>query len=115
MSEETTFDNDMRGTLWTEKERKSEKSPTATGTITVSGVALRIAMWPKRKAGGNGKRAGEDYWPISVEYKQGTKFVLAKVSPANIVVTGAVGSAESSGAAEQTAPAENGGVDDMPF
>jgi hypothetical protein len=108
--EKKEYSNEMRGSLWTEKERKNDKSPTATGTITISGVELRIAMWPKRKAGGNGKRAGEDYWPLSVEYRQGTKFVLAKVNPANIVVTGAA--AEAAASAD---PAAAETVDDMPF
>lgn len=111
------YDNEMRGSLWTEKDRTNDKAPTATGSITISGVELRLAMWPKRKAGGTGKRAGEDFWPISVEYRQGTKFVLAKVNPANIVVTGATAAAETStDPASAEAPGEQTGpVDDMPF
>lgn len=115
MSEQKVYSNEMRGSLWTEKDRTNEKAPTATGTITVSGVELRIAMWPKRKAGGSGKRAGEDFCPLSVEYKQGTKFVLAKVSPANIVVTGATGQAESADKHDEPGSTETGSVDDMPF
>ena len=111
MEDKKEYSNEMRGSLWPEKDRKNDKAPTATGTITISGVELRVAMWPKRKAGGSGKRAGEDFWPISVEYKQGTKFVLAKVNPANIVVTGAA--AETATSAESAAGADT--VDDMPF
>lgn len=110
MSDEK-YSNEMRGSLWNEEERKNDKAPTATGTLTISGVELRIAMWPARVAGGTGKGAGKKFWPVSVEYKQGTKFVLAKVNPANIVVTGAA--AEATTSAEPAAPAEP--VDDMPF
>lgn len=110
--EKKEFSNEMRGSLWPEKDRKNDKAPAATGTITISGVELRVAMWPKRKAGGSGKRAGEDYWPISVEYKQGTKFVLAKVNPSNIVVTGAVANTEPGGG---DAPAAEAPVSDLPF
>ena len=110
MEDKKEYSNEMRGSLWPEKERKSDKAPTATGTITISGVELRVAMWPKRKAGGSGKRAGEDFWPLSVEYRQGTKFVLAKVNPANIVVTGAVAETEQA----EPGPAADT-VDDMPF
>lgn len=116
MSEEVkTYSNEMRGSLWTEKDRKNDKAPTATGTLTISGVELRIALWPKKKAGGNGKRAGEEFWPVSVEYKQGTKFVLAKVNPANIVVTGAAASVEGAEASADMPEAPTGEVADMPF
>lgn len=112
MSEETKkdYDNEMRGSLWEEKDRTNEKAPTATGTVTISGVELRVAMWPARVAGGSGKGAGKKYWPISVEYKQGTKFMLAKISPANVLVTGAT--AEAPGSSDGAAAEE---VGDMPF
>lgn len=118
MSEQKEFDPEMRGSLWSEKERTNEKAPVATGTVQISGVELRVAMWAPRVAKGNGKRAGDKYWPISVEYKQGTKFVLAKVRPANIVVTGAAAAAASDGeaAAGAEVPAPDGGpIEDMPF
>ena len=94
MSEETKeYSNEMRGTLWAEAERSSEKAPVASGTITISGLELRIAMWPARIAGDGSKAAGKKYWPMSVEYKQGTRFVLAKVAPADIQVPRAKGTA----------------------
>lgn len=108
--EKKEFSNEMRGSLWTEENRTNDKAPTASGTITISGVELRIAMWAPRVAGGTGKGAGKKYWPISVEYKQGTKFVLAKVSPADIVVNGA-----AAPAAPEAADAASVAVDDMPF
>lgn len=108
-AEKKEFDNEMRGTLWQETDRKSEKSPAATGTVTISGLELRIAMWPVRVAKDGTKAAGKKYWPISVEYKQGTQFVLAKVSPADIVVTEGV--ANVPGAGEPSAES----IGDMPF
>lgn len=107
------YDNEMRGTLWQETERKSEKSPAATGTVTISGLELRIAMWPARSAGESTKAAGKKYWPISVEYKQGTQFVLAKVSPADITVTEGVASVPGAGSGEPEAAASDPG--DLPF
>ena len=103
------YDNEMRGTLWQETERKSEKSPAATGTVTISGLELRIAMWPVRVAGDGTKAAGKKYWPISVEYKQGTQFVLAKISPADITVTGSVAEVPGAGDGAAADPA------DIPF
>lgn len=116
MSEEKKeYSNEMRGTLWAETERKNDKAPQASGTITISGLELRIAMWPSKVAGGSGPGAGKKYWPLKVEYKQGTKFVLAKVNPANIIVTGST--ADAAGVVD--APGEGGEgqqtVDDMPF
>ena len=108
---EKEYSNEMRGSLWPEENRTNDKAPTASGTVTISGVELRIAMWPARVAGGTGKGAGKKFWPISVEYKQGTKFVLAKVNPADIVVSGAAAPATSEASAEAASVA----VDDMPF
>jgi len=107
------FDNEMRGSLWVDEDRKNEKAPTATGTITISGVDLRIAMWPVRVAKVNGE--DRKYWPISVEYKNGTKFVLAKVSPANIVVTGSSASSNSVKSEEAHGDGANNSVEDLPF
>lgn len=111
-AEKKEFDNEMRGTLWQETERKSEKSPAATGTVTISGLELRIAMWPVRVAGDGTKAAGKKYWPISVEYKQGTQFVLAKVSPADIVVTEGVANVPGAGDGETATAADPA---DLPF
>ena len=119
MSEETKkeYTNEMRGTLWAEAERKNDKAPAATGTVTISGVELRIAMWPKRVASPNSKAAGRAYWPIAVEYKQGATHFLAKVAPSNVLVTGAT--ADAAGSAPVPVPGEaptpSVAVDDMPF
>ena len=80
------YDPEMRGALYEESERKSEKSPVATGKITISGVELRIAMWPAQVSKGEAKKK---YWPLKVEYRQGSTKFLVPVSPAQVTVTGA--------------------------
>lgn len=102
------YDPEMRGALYEELERKSEKSPVATGKITISGVELRIAMWPAQVSKGETKKK---YWPLKVEYRQGATKFLAPVSPANVTVTGAT----ATGAAAAPGEGENVEVGDMPF
>lgn len=111
--EKKEYSNEMRGTLWAESERSNDKAPVASGTVTISGLELRIAMWPARVASQTSKAAGKKYWPIAVEYKQGTQFVLAKVSPVDIVVPMAKG--EAVGGAPESVPAARGDVGDLPF
>lgn len=43
---------DMSGTLFPERDKKSEKAPDYTGTVQVRGETLRIAGW--KKSGRNG-------------------------------------------------------------
>jgi hypothetical protein len=69
-------------------------------------------MWPVRVAKDGTKAAGKKYWPISVEYKQGTQFVLAKVSPADIVVTEGVANVPGAGDGETATVADPA---DIPF
>ena len=112
MSEERReYDPEMRGALYEETDRKNEKSPIATGKITVSGVELRVAMWGAQVSKGEAKKK---YWPLKVEYRQGTRFVLAKVKPENIVVAGAAAVVEGAPAAHG-AGGEPADVGDMPF
>ena len=107
---EKKWDPEMRGALYEDAERKNDKAPIATGSITISGVELRLAMWPSAVS-----QKGKKYWPVKVEYKQGTKFMLAKISPANVVVTGGTAQVEKPGdaAAPGDKPADE--VGDMPF
>lgn len=86
---EKEYDNEMRGTLFEETQRTNDKSPIATGTVTISGVELRVAMWPARTAAPNTKAAGKKFWSLSVEYKQGTKRFLILCSPSDVKATGA--------------------------
>lgn len=109
MSEERKeYDPEMRGALYEETDRKNEKSPIATGKITVSGVELRVAMWAPRVSLGESKKK---YWPLKVEYKQGATKFLVPVSPADVTVTGAT----VDGAGAAPADSENADVGDMPF
>lgn len=108
MSELKAYDPEMRGALYEEAERKSEKSPIATGKITISGVELRIAMWPAQVSKGESKKK---YWPLKVEYRQGTTKFLAAVSPSQVTVTGATANAS----ADVPGDGENADVGDMPF
>ena len=113
MSEERReYDPEMRGALYEESDRKNEKAPIATGKITVSGVELRIAMWGAQVSKGEAKKK---YWPLKVEYRQGTRFVLAKVKPENIVVAGATAEAPASDGAGAPGDASASDVGDMPF
>lgn len=113
MSEERKeYDPEMRGALYEETDRKNEKSPIATGKITVSGVELRVAMWGAQVSKGESKKK---YWPLKVEYRQGTRFVLAKVKPENIVVAGATAEAPASDGAGAPGDASASDVCDMPF
>lgn len=102
------YDPEMRGALYEESERKSEKSPVATGKITISGVELRIAMWPAQVSKGESKKK---YWPVKVEYRQGATKFLVPVSPAQVTVTGATATASTDAPGE----GENAEVGDMPF
>ena len=106
MSEEKRdYDPEMRGVLYDVGERKGDKYPIATGKIQISGVELRIAMWPPQVSKGESKKK---YWPVKVEYRQGATKFLAPVSPANVTVTAAT----SDGAAPGDGEAAD--VGDMP-
>lgn len=108
MSEEKKFDPEMRGALYEESDRKSDKSPVATGKITISGVELRIAMWPAQVTKGETKKK---YWPLKVEYRQGATKFLVPVLPANVTVTGATASGSDAAPGDGDAPQAG----DMPF
>jgi len=102
------YSDEMRGALFEiAPEERKEKGPVATGTLTISGVKLRLAMWPARVAGGTGKGAGKKFWSVAVEYPQGARAFLAKCSPESVVVTGA------SAQPGDVPPADDNG--DMPF
>ena len=111
--ENNEYSNEMRGTLWIldDSERKDkEKSPVATGKITISGVELRISMWGKRTVNKPGTKAhGKVYMPLAIEYPRGAEKFLAAIRPADVTVTAAVADAP----AEHPVLAED--VDDIPF
>lgn len=104
--EKNDYDSEMRGVLYDVGERKGDKYPVATGKIQISGVELRIAMWPAQVSKGESKKK---YWPVKVEYKQGATKFLAPVSPANVTVTAATAGGSTPGAPEVA------DIDDMPI
>lgn len=108
------YSDEMRGALFAE-EQKNEKAPVATGTVTISGVKLRVAMWPARVAGGTGAGAGKKYWPIKVEYRQGATEFLAAVRPEDVKVTGATGTVAGTATPEGSPAPTSVAIDDMPF
>lgn len=107
------YSNEMRGTLWIldDSDRKDkEKSPVATGKITISGVELRISMWGKRTVNKPGTKAhGKAYMPLAIEYPRGAEKFLAAIRPTAVTVTSAVADAQS----EKTVSSDD--VDDLPF
>lgn len=108
MSEEKKHNRDMTVSLFPEENRK-ENGPDMTGTITIAGVELRIAVWPAQK----GKNSGKMFRSGKVEYKQGATKFLVPVSPSALQITGATATTEPSADAQ---PASDGGeVNDMPF
>lgn len=110
MSDKRQYDDEMRFTLYENEDRKNnEKAPAMTGVGKISGVEIRVALWPSMVSQNTGKK----YWSGRFEYKQGTKWMLAKISPANVVVTGATATVEAK-------PGDGTGegqtdVGDMPF
>jgi uncharacterized protein (DUF736 family) len=46
------FDNNMRGVLFPNKEKKSEKSPDYSGSAEVNGVEYRLAGWKRTSKSG---------------------------------------------------------------
>lgn len=102
------YDPEMRGALYEETNRENDKAPVATGKITISGIELRVAMWPARVSKGESKKK---YWPLKVEYRQGTSKFLAPISPAQVTVTAAAANASDATPGD----GENVDVGDMPF
>ena len=107
--EKKEYDPEMRGALYEDaRHKEDDKHPIATGKVTISGVELRIAMWPSRVSSGEGRK---QYWPIKVEYKQGATRFLVPIEPAQVIATGV---APSGGG--ESAPSDGGeGVGDLPF
>lgn len=71
MEKEKKYDNNMRGALF-RADRKNDRAPIASGTLTVEGVELHLSVWPKCTSKG-----GCEYNPVSVEYKFGEPRKLA--------------------------------------
>jgi uncharacterized protein (DUF736 family) len=48
------YDDELRGVLFPEQEKKNDRAPDFTGKVTVEGTEYRIAGW-KRKATSSGR------------------------------------------------------------
>ena len=59
------YDNNNRGALFKAKEKKGEKSPDYTGTITVNNVEMKLSAWIKES------KAGTKYFSLAVSDKDG--------------------------------------------
>lgn len=46
------YDNNMKGVLFVNKQKKSDKSPDFTGSAEVKGVELRLAAWKRTSKSG---------------------------------------------------------------
>ena len=62
----SNYDNEMKGVLFRAKERKHEKSPEYTGSITIEGTEWRLAAWVNTKKDGS----GEKYFGIKASPKE---------------------------------------------
>lgn len=46
-----TYDNNNRGALWNNRNRKTEKHPTLTGTAQINGIEYRVSAWTSNEGG----------------------------------------------------------------
>ena len=54
------YDDNMRGVLFYETEKKNDKGPDLTGEVTVAGTKYRLAGWKRTS------RGGRDFLSLSV-------------------------------------------------
>lgn len=52
MSNNQQYDNEMRGVLFKQREKKSERSPDYTGNVTIGGVEYRLSGWARQGRSG---------------------------------------------------------------
>lgn len=55
------FDNELRGVIFPNDKRSSDKSPNATGHVQVKGVVYRLAGWTKTS-----NATGKRFMPIKL-------------------------------------------------
>lgn len=56
----TEYDNEMRGVLFTNENKRTEKSPSMTGRVQIEGKEYRLAAWTQTS------RTGKRFLSISV-------------------------------------------------
>lgn len=61
------FDDNMRGVLFREEEKRSDKAPDYKGNVTINGVKFQLAGWVKES------RAGKKFLSIKVEDGDGQR------------------------------------------
>ena len=103
------FSEEMRGTLWKNEGEKKDKAPDYTGTATISGVKVRIAMWGPQVA----PKSQKKYLSLRFEYPQGTTRFLVPVRPCDVVADGGTASPSSPGAGEGGKSEQD--PEDIPF
>lgn len=100
------YDNNMRGTLFHEKDKKNANSPDYTGGVEIDGVKLRLAGWIKTS------KSGKRFLSLALSYpkddEDGDR--LCKISRVEL---------EAAKRKAQAVAAEHGetvgDVDDIPF
>lgn len=61
MAAQAQYDDELKGVLFPEKEKKNEKGPDVTGNVTVGGVKYRAAGWKRNS------KAGEPFYSLTFE------------------------------------------------
>lgn len=59
------YDDELRGVLFPEREKKSDRHPDFTGTVTVEGKEYRVAAWKRAT-----KSDGRPFLSFTLEEKQ---------------------------------------------
>jgi uncharacterized protein (DUF736 family) len=55
------YDNEMKGVLFPNEKRSSDKAPNATGTVQIKGVTYKLAAWTKES------KAGKRFMSLTVQ------------------------------------------------
>jgi uncharacterized protein (DUF736 family) len=59
------YDDEGKGALFREREKKSEKSPDYTGRVQINGTKYRLAGWVRES------KAGQRFLSLAIEEAQG--------------------------------------------
>lgn len=61
------FNDDMRGALFREEDKKSEKAPDYRGNVTINGTKFKLAGWVRES------KAGKKFLSLQVEADDGRR------------------------------------------